>query len=223
MATTMPSPAVAIAAQENTQRTRRLLTGGVAAGPVFLGVTGVQLLTRDGFDLSRMPLSLLALGDWGWIQITNFVLTGLLVLTGAAGLRRALRRQRAGHWGAGLIGVAGIGMIVAGVMISDPSMGWPVGAPQGAPETMSWHAIGHGVGAMLTFGSLAVAAVIFARRFAGLRRPGWVALSVLPVVATGVVVAWPNLETLSIAMAAGALVIFGWLSALTARIRSETI
>ena len=44
-------------------------------------------------------------------------------------------------------------------------MGWPVGAPEGAPETMSWHSVGHGVGAMLAFGSLTIACLVFARRF----------------------------------------------------------
>ena len=46
--------------------------------------------TRDGFDLARHPLSLLSLGDLGWIQIANFVLSGLLFLACAAGMRRVM-------------------------------------------------------------------------------------------------------------------------------------
>ncbi len=62
-----------------TQRTTGvLLAGGVAAGPVFAVSATVQVLTRDGFDLSRQPLSLLALGEHGWIQIATFVVSGLL-------------------------------------------------------------------------------------------------------------------------------------------------
>ena len=82
--TTMPRAAVARAVP-----TRTLLAGGIAAGPVFGVVAAAQVLTRDGFDLSRQPLSLLALGELGWIQIANFVVSGLLALAGAA-----LRRPR---------------------------------------------------------------------------------------------------------------------------------
>ncbi|MEK8107959.1 DUF998 domain-containing protein [Micromonospora sp. M12] len=78
--------------------TRALLAGGVLAGPLF-GWWRRQVLTRDGFDLSRQPLSLLALGDLGWIQTANFVLTGLLGLAGAVGLRRVLRGEPGGTWG----------------------------------------------------------------------------------------------------------------------------
>ncbi len=40
---------------------RRLLTCGILAGPVLLGVGLAQVFTRDGFDLERHALSQLAL------------------------------------------------------------------------------------------------------------------------------------------------------------------
>nr|WP_241825674.1 DUF998 domain-containing protein [Micromonospora sp. CB01531] len=80
-----------------------LLAGGIAVGPLFAVVAAAQVLTRDGFDLSRQPLSLLALGQHGWIQIANFVVSGLLALAGAAGLRRALRGGAGGTWGPALV------------------------------------------------------------------------------------------------------------------------
>ena len=49
---------------EETSKTRRLLACGIVAGPLFLVVALVQALTRDGFDLSRHPISLLSLGSW---------------------------------------------------------------------------------------------------------------------------------------------------------------
>jgi len=57
-----------------------LLTGGVVAGPLFVAVGLAQAFTRAGFDPVRHPLSLLSLGDLGWLQITNFVTAGLLFL-----------------------------------------------------------------------------------------------------------------------------------------------
>jgi Protein of unknown function (DUF998) len=83
--------------------TTRLLAGGVVAGPLFLAVALIQALVRDGFDLGRHPISLLSLGDLRWIQIAGFVVTGVLCVACAVGMRRGCgpagappgRRQRA--------------------------------------------------------------------------------------------------------------------------------
>ena len=66
-----------------------LLACGAVAGPLFIVVGLTQALTRAGFDPVKHPLSLLSVGDLGWIQITNFVVTGLL-------FRRLRRRDAAG-------------------------------------------------------------------------------------------------------------------------------
>jgi hypothetical protein len=55
---------------------------------LFVAVSLGQAFTRSGFDLTRHPLSLLSNGALGWLQITNFVVTGVLTLAGAVGLRR---------------------------------------------------------------------------------------------------------------------------------------
>jgi hypothetical protein len=64
---------------------------GIVAGPLFLVVWALQAFTRDGFDPGRHPLSLLSLGDLGWIQIANFVATGALFVACAVGLRHRIR------------------------------------------------------------------------------------------------------------------------------------
>jgi hypothetical protein len=121
---------------------RLLLTGGVVAGPLYIVVVVLQMLIRDGFDISRHPASMLSNGDQGWIQIGNFMVSGLLFVACAAGLRRALRASgRPGRaWGPGLIGVFGAGMGAAAFFSADPSDGFPPGTPIGPPTTMSWHA-----------------------------------------------------------------------------------
>ncbi|WP_328650818.1 DUF998 domain-containing protein [Micromonospora sp. NBC_00330] len=197
--------------------TRVLLAGGVIAGPLFVLAAAAQVLTRDGFDLSRQPLSLLALGDLGWIQIANFVLTGLLALAGAVGLRRALRGEPGGTWGPALIAVHGLGLIIGGVLVSDPSMGWPAGAPEGTPDTVSWHAVGHGIGAALAFGSLPIACLVFARAGWRAGQRGWAAFSVGSALAVVAILAWPDQDTLSVRMALACVVVFAWLTALCGR------
>jgi hypothetical protein len=71
-------------------RIRPLLTAGIVAGPLFLVVWFVQAMVRDGFDPHRHPISLLALGGAGWVQIANFVLAGSLFIACAVGMRRAM-------------------------------------------------------------------------------------------------------------------------------------
>ena len=105
--------------------TPALLACGVIAGPLFLIVVLLEAVTRPGFDLGRHPVSLLSLGDMGWVQIANFVGSGLLMLGFAVGLRRVLRNSRGGTWGPLLIGLYGCGLIVAGLFVPDPGMGLP--------------------------------------------------------------------------------------------------
>jgi len=114
-----------------TTQTTRLLACGIVAGPLFLAVGLTQAFTRDGFDLSRHPLSLLSLGELGWVQIANFVVTGVLYVACAAGMWRVLRPGRSGTWGPLLVGALGVGLIVAGVFVADPGAGFPPGAGRG--------------------------------------------------------------------------------------------
>src|SRR5205823_12880746 len=109
--------------------TRSLLGYGVIAGPLYVLVAGAQALTRDGFDPTRHAWSLLENGDLGWIQITNFVVAGLMTVAAGVGLRRALPAGRARTWAPVLIGAYGASLVGAGVFRADPAQGFPVGAP----------------------------------------------------------------------------------------------
>ena len=129
--------------------TRGLLIGGVVATPLLVILWAVQAFTRSGFRASFHPMSLLSLGDLGWMQIVNFVLTGALVIGGGVGLGRALEVGRLTRWASALIIAMGVGLVVAGVFVTDAGSGFPEGAPPGAPE-MSWHGALHEAGFVLT-------------------------------------------------------------------------
>src|SRR5262245_45247413 len=88
-----------------TKLKRVLLAGGVVAGPLFVIVGLNQAFTREGFNLTRHAWSLLANGELGWIQISNFLVTGLLTVACAIGMWRVLRPGRGGTWGPLLVGV----------------------------------------------------------------------------------------------------------------------
>ncbi len=72
--------------------TRSLLGYLALAGPCYVVVSLAQALTRHGFDLARDEWSLLALGRLGWIQQANLILTGVMIILGAVGARRAIGR-----------------------------------------------------------------------------------------------------------------------------------
>lgn len=160
-----------------TQTTRNLLVAGTVAGPLFIVVSLVQAFTRDGFDIVGHPASLLSLGDFGWIQIANFVAAGLLFVAAAVGMRRAMGSRPGRFWAPVLTGIFGAALVAGGVFVADPALGFPPGAPEGIPEQISWHARVHGFAPMIGFTALNVAIFVFARYFAAIRQRGWMTAS----------------------------------------------
>jgi uncharacterized membrane protein len=201
-----------------TRATRRLLACGIAAGPLFLAVALTQAFTREGFDLRRHPISLLSLGDLGWIQVANFVVAGVLYLACAVGLRRVLRPGRGGTWGPLLVGALGVGLVMGGVFVADPGAGFPPGAPAGAPEQVSWHGMLHNLGPILAFNGMIVGCLVFARRFAALGLRGWVTACVATAVAVFALTWWPDLDGISVRLVIASAILFGFVAALAARL-----
>ncbi len=159
--------------------TRPLLLSGIAAGVLFPLAVLAQALIRQGFDLSVHPLSLLSLGSAGWVQVTNFILTGVLMVGFAVGLRRVLDSGPGRRWGPRLLGFYGAILVAAGVFTVDPMYGFPPGAPEGLPATLSWHAIVHQLTFLLAFLGLIIALFVFARRFWTLGVRGFAAYCLL--------------------------------------------
>lgn len=193
-----------------------LLACGVVAGPLFVVVAVLQMATRDGFDPNRHPISLLSTGDLGWIQITNFVVAGLLFLAGAVGMRRILHPGPGGTWGPLLIGILGVALIWGGMFVADPADGFPPGTPPGVPDQLSWHGILHAVAPPVGYLAPLAACFVFARRFSGLGRRGWAAYCT----ATGVIA--PIIAVAAVAagdfrlLFAGVVLLWGWASVLAA-------
>ena len=94
--------------------TGALLNLAVATGPFFALVSAIQIVTRDGFDLRRHPLSQLATGNLGVIQMANFTLAGVGVACLAVALRRLVTAGTGRRWLARLVAGFGLGLIAAG-------------------------------------------------------------------------------------------------------------
>ena len=164
--------------ETSMKMTKVLLACGVVAGPLYLVVGLAQAFTRPGFDITRHDLSLLSNGDLGWIQVANLIITGLLVIASAVGMRQALYDGIGKTWGPLLVGVYGLGLIGAGIFKADPAMGFPVGTPADA-MTISAHGLLHFITGGVGFLALIAACFVFARRFASLHQRGWAAYSVI--------------------------------------------
>ncbi|MFE4456567.1 DUF998 domain-containing protein [Nocardia tengchongensis] len=177
--TTLPAPPD----QDRSNRSslvRFMLGCGAVAGPLFLTTVLLQEANRVGFDPSRQPLSALSLGDLGWIQTTNFIVTGLLAATGALGARRALDVGHARTWGPLLLGIYGLTLVAAAAFVTDPVAGFPTGAGAVAP---SWQGQVHNTAALVSGLALDAASIVFARRFLSRGQHAWAAYSIVVVAA----------------------------------------
>lgn len=138
---------------------RSMLGWGVVAGPFYLALGMILALTRDGFDLSRHALSLLTLGENGWLHILNLALTGIMVVVAGWGLLRAVEGRGRGA-GIAVI-VAGATIALAGLFRPDPAGGFPAGAA----ESVSVSGLLHLALGAVEFIAFGVAAFLLARFF----------------------------------------------------------
>lgn len=208
-----------------TPLTRALLLCGLIAGPFYLVVGLILALTRPGFDLTRHDLSLLANGDLGWIQITNLILSGLLVLAFAVGVGQTITMGRGRTWGPRLLGVYGLGLIGAGCFIADPAFGFPPGTPADA-HTVSWHGMLHILFGGVGFLGLIVACFVLANRFAAQGQRAWavysratglIFLAAFVGIATGSGQLWSVLGFWF-----GVVVAWAWIAALAVKLLTES-
>lgn len=161
----------------NAGLTKALLVCGIAAGPLFTLAWLVEGATRANYDPLRYPISSLSIGDSGRMQIATFIITGVLTLAFAIGLWRVLRPSGA-VWGPGLVGLVGIGLMGAGVFVTDPLNGYPLGTPL-IPTERTTHGILHDLFGVPFFLGLPITGLVFARHFARRGQRGWAAYSAI--------------------------------------------
>jgi hypothetical protein len=197
---------------------RKLMSAGGLAGLIFCGVATYGILTRPGFDLQRHAVSNLSLGDGGWAMVAAFIMSGVLTLLCALGLSHVLKEGRGHRALPILVGLYGIGLLVAGLFPPPACCGFPEGTPHDLQPVMTPSAIAHGIGFMVAFGSLIIACFVAAFRLtgtsslisllAGILMPLLVALGMTNAIAPGVaffiaaIIGWVWL-TITVMMLAG--------------------
>ena len=206
--TTVTSPTAVV--DRPTTRDRWMLTAGLAAGPL-LGLTWlVQGLVRDGYDFTRHPMSLLALGEGGWVQIVSFVATGGLMLACAAGLRRVLVAGPGARWAPRLAAAIGAGLAAAGVFTADPGAGFPAGAPEGAP-VLTGHGLLHEISHLVVVLAWIALCFVLRTRFARQGDQRWARTCVAVVPIAIALVAIPHLASFPIRIVLASVLQLGFI------------
>lgn len=118
---------------------------GVVAGPLLVAVLAGQALWNPRYDAGTDPISSLALGPHGWVQIATFVVVGVLIALFGAAVRRAgsgVLERLAGV----LLLVMGAGLVGVGGFVTDP---------------VAWHGTAHNLATALAINAgLAATAVL---------------------------------------------------------------
>lgn len=218
---TYPTAGDATGRSEDARRDDLLLIAGAAAGPLFAALVAAQALTRDGFSLAHQPLSLLSLGEHGWVQIANFITTGTLMVAFAWGMRRVLSAGPGRTWAPLLAGVFGTGLVLGGLFLPDPALGYPPGTPDAIPSELTWHGTVHAVAPPLAFTALVACCLVLMRRFIASRRLGWAAYSAVTAVSALLLSAWPSQDGASIRLFVAALAGFAWTTSVALDLRRE--
>jgi uncharacterized membrane protein YozB (DUF420 family) len=154
----------------------------VIAGPLFVLAFLVEGATRADYDPVRHPVSSLALGHHGWAQTLTFIITGVLVIAYAIGARQALKPAKGSLFGPIGIALWGIGLLGAGVFVTDPVSGYPPGTPA-MVQTATTAGTLHDVFSVIAFFTLPVACFAMVRRFVSERRWGWAIYSFVTPIA----------------------------------------
>lgn len=157
---------------ETTPTTRALLACGAIAGPLFVVVFLALGATRAAYDSVRHPVSVLEIGDLGWMEQANSIATGLLMLAFAIGLRRAVRPQGGSIVAPALVALAAVAAIGAGIVVGDPANGYTPGTPP-VPELTVSGAVHDGFAVLFLIVGLPGACFVLGSHFLRLGRHGW--------------------------------------------------
>lgn len=136
-------------------RQRVLLGCGGAGAALFVVILLANDALKPGYEPMRDFVSEAAIGRGGWVQIANFVASGLLIAASSVALSRAVN-----VWTGRLVGIFGVSLALAGIFVSDP-------VPS---DHATWPGNVHNVVSVVVFVSLALACFTAAR---SRPTPGW--------------------------------------------------
>ena len=137
------------------------LIGCGTIGPmIFVIVFLIEDFTRVGFNPIRNLVSQLSLGDGGWINIINLILFGALTILFSLGIRSQSGESGKGIASPTLFMVLGCALILGGIFVIDPGLGYP---PNSKPA-FSMAGLVHQIAGLVIFVSFAANCLVTAKK-----------------------------------------------------------
>jgi hypothetical protein len=107
-------------AQTLSQR-RIAAWAGMIAPVLFVAIFTIAGWLRAGYEPLKTYVSALSLGSYGWIQMANFVILGILLLLFSRGVAAEFPSGRASRAGPILLAIMSILFILSGPFVMDPT------------------------------------------------------------------------------------------------------
>ncbi|MBK9732332.1 MAG: DUF998 domain-containing protein [Chitinophagaceae bacterium] len=161
-----------------SKTTKALLICGQTGCILFIAMFLIQGQLREGYTPLKFPISSLSIGQFGWIQITNFIISGVLIFLSAIGFRQATPSLKNSIWISRLIGAVGFGLVGAGLFSSDPVYGYPTTEPLAVAQ-FTIHGHLHDFFSIIVFVCLPIAIFKMRNRFKEANNNSWAAYSFL--------------------------------------------
>lgn len=108
-------------------KSKCLLLCGVVAGPLFIMTFIIDGMLHTDYYPLHDSVSALALGKYGWVQVLNFEITGLLILGFAIGLRDQFSSSPGISWKATLFIILAVAIMGAGIFKTDTQHAYLLG------------------------------------------------------------------------------------------------
>ncbi len=161
--------------------TKWLLICGQLGCILFIVLFLIQGQLRAAYSPLKFPISSLSIGEFGWIQRINFLISGSLIFLFAIGFRRATPLLKNSLWTSRLFGAVALGLIGAGFCSSDPIYGYPMNAPlKIAQFTITGHL--HDFFSIFVFVCLPIACFKMRNRFSEFNNQKWASFTLVSVI-----------------------------------------
>ena len=191
---------------------------GILAGPFFLVSVGLNTwasldhLHQLGWEFlggEQVPWpSSLARGPYGWAQVATFVITGLLIVVLAVGVRDQLPRRRASGFAVVLLALLGVALVLAAFRVDVPMLSG------GSPAT--WHGWIHSIAFLLIIATSVLTPLTMAVAVRG--DPSWRPIAVVSPVATALFVVFLLLPWGNASFLMAIVILFAWIAAIAVRL-----
>jgi hypothetical membrane protein len=140
---------------------------GILGSAMFVTVFAIEGALRPGYRPLSTYVSALSIGPRGWVQITNFIVSGTLLLVFARGLAIKFKKEKTSQASAVLVAIIASGILFSGPFVMDP-MDTP-------PAQASVHGLVHSILGGIVFLLMPISCMVLYRRLRS--ESGWQSFS----------------------------------------------